>query len=154
MDVYIVIGDSKAGKSRTIMSLTGIRGKGQVKMAYKWCAKCSFALWVEESSLQEQRPVVSPDDFVKEVSKMGGIDAVLIALWPNKRKRVRKWEGAATYIAEFQNAGWHIKPPVLLNCDVDGLDPKIKRKARKFTNHKSEPFNVYMAKVSRHWKWK
>jgi len=105
VDIFLVVGDAKAGKSATISALTGA-----ARQKTSWPIEIGNPASVQDffvavRSLQEGNNAYSPAAFVQKINSLG-VSHVIAALRLNG---IGPYPNAQTYIDYFEGtAGWNV----------------------------------------------
>lgn len=139
INVYVVIGQARTGKSTLIRKLSGayFRGKYNIQDS----VQKTHEFFVQIRSLQEAK--LKPEVFIKEM-EMGKINNVLVAL----RKTSRICSGWCDYVEAFKKAGWKIKGTV----NMEEFENNIREVSKK--EILDSITSIRIAKVRKKWGWK
>lgn len=128
VNIWVIVGESNAGKSTSIRALTGVRDQNIYTLSTTAGISLNNVLIVP-SSLQEYYQI-TPANFIKRVqddlfcAKTAGAGAIHPSEYPSGKRidnvlvslRQNGTNGcpdAADYIAEFAAAGWHVQVPIV-----------------------------------------
>ena len=144
-NIFIIIGDPNAGKSRTIRALTGanrVTGTG-----YRiGTTTGEINVYVKLSALQENN--IPPRDFIRTIQQ-GNYQNVLVCL---RRKQSNGQPDAIFYIEEFLNVGWNIKQIVVLGQALQNLQRNVPQ-PNYIPNPNQLPSNTIASYVRQWWQW-
>ncbi len=147
MDAYIVIGNPNTRKASIVRSLTGCFNRS-VRDILPAGGKTPLRVYARVGSLQETR--TRPDDFRVEVEKTRCM-AVLCCITSSAHPSdPAEYPDAQTYIARFEQFGWHIRAIAVLGQNSGGV-----RSAhlRQFAQATTAPINVTSHSVRVHFGW-
>lgn len=139
INVYVVIGQARTGKSTLIRKLSGAYFRGKYNIQDSENKPHEF--FVQIRSLQEA--TLEPDKFIKEM-EMGEIKNVLVAL----RKTSRKYLDGCDIVDAFDRAGWKIKGTV----NMEEFENNIREISKK--GDLDSITSIRVAKVRKKWGWK
>jgi len=158
MDIYVVVGNDKAGKSSVIRSLTGCRISGVRRLKLK---NCNDEVYVFLSSLQENGGNrYQPADFVQRVN---GLQAEAHdkqkfnkIIFPLRFDEVGNYPSADKYLKHFQEvAGWNIIAVATLGNLGSGYNFQNAQELNIYTKALADdyPINSVSADVRAHFGW-
>lgn len=142
-NLYVVMGNSNVGKSRTIRALTGVYRSSICPVALH--QGDTVEIFVQVPALQESR--ISPRQFTAGYSNY---ENILLALW------IRTGQGCLdgqTYLREFQRAGWNVTDIIVLSTNafrhtVPGLPEPY-----PIPNSRRMPANQIAHEIRDRWQW-
>ncbi len=145
-NVYIIVGGSQTGKSRTVRALTGASTARPRGHFVGTTNQGVITVYIQVRSLQEAH--IAPQDFINTIQQ-GNYENVLVTL---RIKPIDIYPEAARYIEAFLGVGWIIKHIVLLNANVIHNQPEnIPQPMILQTN--GVPSNTLASQIRPVWQW-
>ncbi len=127
--VFVILGESRSGKSATIRALTGAFRRGILQVATQ---DGNIDIFVQISALQEAK--IRPDGFIDEVNRVEGEPDILVALRPRSTNG-GNFPDAMSYIAQFEQEGWSIVGIVFLDSELNALTNALTDELRDRYQH-------------------
>jgi len=151
MDVYVLVGQGKTGKSSITRSLLGSAQNGARLIA---TVTVSIMIYVHLMSLQEDPKRITPTDFENEILEQAGkhsLDATLVSLRLNARSGCPDADG---YLKHFNNLGWNIVRVACFDIPVSSITtPLPNGTVRSFPHIGNTTVNQLAAEVRAFFGW-
>jgi hypothetical protein len=151
MDVYVLVGEGKTGKSSITRSLTGSARNGVRLIA---TVTINILIYVHLVSLQEDVKKITPTDFENEIGEQAekeSFDAILVSLRLYARSACPE---ADAYLEHFSSLGWNIVRVACFDFPVSSITtPLPNGTVRSFPHIGNTSVNELAADVRAFFGW-
>lgn len=147
LDAYVVVGNPNTRKSSVLRSLTGCFNRSLRDIAPAG-GGAPLRLYARVGALQETRTTAA--DFERELAQRR-CSAVAFCLWPAAHPlEPQTYPEAASYLADFEAAGWRIRRIAVLGQNAGGIRSTV---LRQFVQAPTDPINLTAQQVRAHFGW-